>query len=91
MMIRDAGQPALLDCREAASALYDFLDGRLAGATTTSVQQHIDTCAECASHYAFARRVLDLIPTSFPIDSSIALRARIVASLQAEGYREERD
>ncbi len=84
----DAGQPAFIACRSAASALYDFLDGRLPGATAASVQQHIDTCAECASHYAFARQVLDLIPVSMPLESSAALRERIVQSLQAEGYRE---
>ena len=88
MMDSDAAQPAFIDCRSAASALYDFLDGRLPGATAASVQQHIDTCAECASHYTFARRVLDLIPSSIPLDPGAALRARIVASLQAEGYRE---
>lgn len=87
MTIPEIEPPPLIDCRAAASALYDFLDGRLTDDAVGAVKQHIDTCRTCASHYDFSRQVLTLIPASFPLPTdSDALRGRIVTSLRAEGY-----
>lgn len=83
----EVAPPPLIDCHAAASALYDFLDGRLSATAVSAVQGHIDTCRTCASHYDFARQVLTLIPTALPLPTdSEALRGRIVTSLKAEGY-----
>ncbi len=79
--------PALIECETAARALYDFLDGRLPLATMAAVQNHVDTCRNCASHFTFARRVLEQIPAALPLSGEAhALRARIVESLRSEGY-----
>ncbi len=89
MTIAQLEPPPLIDCRTAASALYDFLDGRLPDSAVGAVQGHIDTCRTCASHYDFARQVLMLIPSALPLPTdSAALRERIVKSLTAEGYSE---
>ena len=81
--------PALIECETAARALYDYLDGRLPMATMRSVQHHVDTCRACASHFAFSRRVLDLVPAALPLAGEThALRLRIVESLKSDGYRE---
>jgi anti-sigma factor RsiW len=80
-------QPSLITCKAAASALYDFLDGRLENATSSAVTRHIETCKECAGHFAFARRVLALIPSSMPLATDTdALRSRIVGVLANEGF-----
>jgi anti-sigma factor RsiW len=82
-------QPALIDCETAARALYDYLDGRLPTATMEVVQHHVETCRACASHFAFSRRVLELVPAALPLaDESHGLRLRIVETLKSEGYRE---
>ena len=79
--------PPLLDCRTAASALYDFLDGRMSESAVGAVQGHIDTCRTCASHFDFARQVLTLIHAALPLPTdSEALHQRIVTSLKVEGY-----
>ncbi len=79
--------PSLMDCETAARALYDYLDGRLPNATVLAVQRHVETCATCAGHYRFARRVLDLIPAAMPLDGdSGALRLKVIESLKAEGF-----
>jgi anti-sigma factor RsiW len=81
--------PALIDCETAARALYDYLDGRLPSATMETVHQHVETCRNCASHFTFARRLIDLVPAALPLGGeSQALRARIVASLTAEGFQQ---
>lgn len=87
MSMVESGTPALIDCETAVRALYDYLDGRLPTATMRIVQGHIETCKACAGHFAFARRVLDLVPAALPLGGDAgALRARIVSSLKAEGF-----
>jgi len=79
--------PSLIECETAARALYDYLDGRLSEATQAAVRAHVETCSQCASHFTFARRVLDRLPASLPLGGvSQPLRERIVSSLAAEGY-----
>lgn len=88
MTATNQDSPALLDCEAAVRALYDYLDGRLPDASERAVKHHVEVCQVCASHFQFARRVLDLVPESMPLGGEAnGLRARIVASLQAEGYR----
>lgn len=83
----ERGSPALMECEAAVRALYDYLDGRLPTATELSVSAHIETCRNCASHFTFARRVLELVPAALPLaGEATALRARIVESLKAAGY-----
>ena len=80
--------PARIDCETAARALYDYLDGRLEPPSMAAVHGHIETCRNCASHFNFARRVLDLVPASMPLEpDSSSLRTRIVESLTAEGFQ----
>lgn len=87
MSAADANVPTLIDCENAVRALYDYLDGRLPDATTRAVQGHVETCRACASHFTFARRLLELVPASLPLaGESGALRERIVSSLKTEGY-----
>ena len=89
MSITERELPARIECETAARALYDYLDGRLRPATMEVVREHLATCRTCASHFDFARRVIELVPAALPLeDTSPALRARIVVALRSEGYRE---
>ena len=89
MSITERELPARIACETAARTLYDYLDGRLTPTTMEVVHEHLATCRICASHFDFARRMLDLVPAAFPLDdASPALRARIVESLKSEGYLE---
>ena len=45
-------------CEEVVRRLSDYLDRELSAAEMTMVQEHLDTCAQCASEYAFEARVL---------------------------------
>jgi anti-sigma factor RsiW len=87
MTISDAATPPLMECRTAASALYDYLDGRLPDATAVAVQQHIETCRMCASHFDFAREVLVQVGASSPLPPvAPELRLRVIAGLRDAGY-----
>lgn len=87
MTVSDAAAPQLIECRTAASALYDYLDGRLPDATAVAVQHHIETCRMCASYFDFAREVLVQVGESTPLPTVNAdLRFRVIAGLRTEGY-----
>jgi anti-sigma factor (TIGR02949 family) len=87
MMQMGEGMPSMVTCERAARALYDYLDGQLPDAEMDVIREHATTCKECAPHFEFARRLLDMLPAAMPmVDVPRALRTRIVQSLIAEGY-----
>jgi len=45
-------------CEEVFRRLNDYLDRELSTAEMTMVKEHLDTCAQCASEYAFEDGVL---------------------------------
>jgi len=45
-------------CEEVFRRLNDYLDRELSAAEMTMVKEHLDTCAHCASEYAFEDGVL---------------------------------
>ena len=46
-------------CEEVIRRLSDYLDRELSAAEMAMAQEHLDTCAECASAHAFEARVLE--------------------------------
>ena len=44
---RAAGMGGMISCEEALQALYEYLDGELAGASHDRVKAHFDVCAKC--------------------------------------------
>jgi anti-sigma factor RsiW len=52
---------SLIDCLAAARWLWDYVDGRSTDASRAALERHLEACARCARHVAFAhamRRVL---------------------------------
>jgi len=45
-------------CEEVFRRLNDYLDRELSPAEMALVQQHLDTCAQCADEHAFEESVL---------------------------------
>ena len=46
-------------CEEVIRRLSDYLDRELSAAEMAMAQEHLDTCAECASAHAFEARILE--------------------------------
>lgn len=93
-MTDGTGQPSDIDCLTAVRRLWDHLDRTLDAPAADEVERHLRTCAECSSHYAFARLVLEAIADAAPAlpagDELASLRARVVDALAAEGFRARR-
>lgn len=80
--------PTELDCKAAATRVWDYLDRELDAGTSDDVAHHVDTCTRCAPHFAFARRVVEALAAARgdrrPVPEP--LRQRVLAALAAEGY-----
>ena len=75
-----------IDCREAASRLWAYLDGELEAPSAAEVERHLGECAKCFGVAQTQRRYLrvvgDLSPDPTPATD---LRARVEAVLRAAG------
>lgn len=80
--------PRPIYCDTAVRRLWDFLDEELDAERFAEVERHVATCHECAGHVAFSRQFLQAVASHWQ-DAPTAdlLKARVVASLQAEGFQ----
>lgn len=77
-----------VDCRAAVERLWAYLDNELTARTMADIDAHLEACAECRSHFAFARRLLAEIRRERAEPGDVeALRSRVLRSLSAEGFR----
>jgi anti-sigma factor (TIGR02949 family) len=70
------------DCREAFSRLDDFLDRELTADEMARVRVHLETCEECAHHFAFEEGMLRCLRSKLGrIDVPADLLARVREAL----------
>lgn len=71
-------------CEETARRLDDYLDRELTARETEMVREHLETCAACASGFAFEASVLAELRSKLQrIAMPADLETRIVAALAA--------
>jgi mycothiol system anti-sigma-R factor len=74
--------PNRLTCEEVFVRLDDFLDRELTQEEMRLVQEHLETCAACASEHRFERQVVESVRAKLQrIELPEALRQRIVSRL----------
>ncbi len=72
-------------CEEVFRRLNDFLDRELTPAETTLVEEHLKTCAQCASEHAFEQTVLEEIKEKLRrISAPPSLLSKVRTILDAE-------
>lgn len=73
-----------LTCEETFRRLNDYLDRALTPAEKRLVEEHLETCAVCASEYRFETNLVDEVRAKLQrIDVPRDLVARIARRLQA--------
>jgi anti-sigma factor (TIGR02949 family) len=82
--------PDRFTCEEIFSRLDDYLDRELSPAEIRLVEEHLETCAACASEHRFESGVLrgvrDKLPRiSVPSDLMVRIAARIAQASQDRG------
>lgn len=80
-----------LSCEEVARAVWAYLDEEIDAERAAQIRAHLDTCDHCRDLYtfegAFLRTVAQLLEESEDVS---ALRSRIIAALQRQGFQEIR-
>ncbi len=78
--------PNRLTCEEVFARLDDFLDRELSPEEMRLVEEHIETCAACASEHRFERQVVDSVRAKLQrIELPAAVRQSILARLASGG------
>ena len=74
------------ECEAIVRRLWPYVDDKLPDADRERVTRHLEECADCLSHFDFARVFLDAVhAASPPANEDEALRARIIAALKEQG------
>jgi len=72
-------------CEEVFRRMDEFLDRELAAHEADLVREHLETCAACASEYAFEENVLLTVKAKLRrVAVPVELRARIERSLSGD-------
>jgi anti-sigma factor (TIGR02949 family) len=74
------------ECEAIVRRLWPFVDGMLPDSDRERVTRHLEQCADCLSHFDFARSFLDAVHAARPADEDDeALRGRVLAALTHQG------
>ncbi|WP_332815044.1 zf-HC2 domain-containing protein [Ramlibacter sp.] len=71
-----------LDCEQALSRLFDFLDHELDGDERDAMQRHLATCRSCWSRADFERRLKAKLRETRPLEPAARAVGRIRRLLQ---------
>lgn len=76
------------ECEAIVRRLWPFVDDRLPDSDRELVTRHLEECADCLSHFDFARAFLDAVHTARPTEQDDeALRTRVLAALTDQGLK----
>ena len=74
------------ECEAIVRRLWPYLDDKLPDSDKERVTLHLEECADCLSHFDFARAFLDAVHAAHPAaEADDALQARVVAALRDQG------
>jgi anti-sigma factor (TIGR02949 family) len=76
------------ECEAIVGRLWPFVDDKLPDSDREQVTRHLEQCADCLSHFDFARAFLDAVHAARPAaEHDEALRARVLAALTDQGLK----
>ena len=69
-------------CEHVFGLLDEYVDKELTAVQITKVQEHLETCADCAGEYSFEAQVIQTIRAKVArIDCPESLRERVMIAL----------
>lgn len=78
-------RPNEMSCQDVFRRLDDFVDRELDAAERRLVEEHLESCAECASEYDFEATLIDELRAKVSrLQVPERLRARIAARLEED-------
>ena len=74
------------ECEAIVRRLWPYLDDRLPDSDKERVTLHLEECADCLSHFDYARAFLDAVHAAYPAaDPDDGLRMRVLTALSDHG------
>jgi len=75
-----------VNCNDAKPLIHAYADGELGLESALEIERHLEQCADCLSHFDFARSFLDAVHAARPADEDDgALRVRVLSALTDQG------
>lgn len=75
------GDPHDLDCHDALSRLYEYIDGEVDGADHAVIAQHLHECGPCLHEYDVEELIKSVVARSCWEHAPDQLRARVLAEI----------
>lgn len=76
-----------MNCDEAITDVYSFLDGELTAVRRSRIEWHLRRCSDCSHEFAFEERLLLLVQRSC-LSESIEVPPELLDRLQALIHKE---
>jgi anti-sigma factor (TIGR02949 family) len=74
------------ECEAIVRRLWPYLDDRLPESDKERVTIHLEECADCLSHFDYARAFLEAVHAAHPAaETDSALRRRVLNALSDHG------
>jgi anti-sigma factor (TIGR02949 family) len=74
------------ECEAIVRRLWPYVDDKLPDSDRERVTRHLVECADCLSHFDFAKAFLDAVHAARPpAKEDELLRARVIAALNDQG------
>lgn len=80
-----------MDCSQAISRMFVFIDNELDQADCGQIQQHLDECGPCLAKYNLERTVKSLVARSCSEVAPDGLRQRVLLHIREVQVRIDRD
>ena len=85
----DCAQTPGVDCRDAMTQLWDYLDQELTEERMQALHQHLESCSGCLPHHDFAKAFLDALAATRSVPETgcpQSVRGKVLDRLRGEGY-----
>lgn len=74
------------ECEAIVRRLWPYIDDKLPDSDRERVTRHLEHCADCLSHFDFARAFLEAVHAARPLAAEDqGLRARVLTALNNQG------
>ena len=71
----------MTECREALTAIYNYLDGELTDQVRVEIRRHLDDCPPCDGVFVFEAEIKTMLATRCRDAAPEGLRRRIAEAL----------
>lgn len=73
----------MMDCREAITKLYMFLDDEITAEEVSNFKEHIERCGHCNEVALFYEKFKKVMKTSFELEAPVELKEKLISSIKA--------